>query len=129
MKDYYQYKKLRGFLLPDAIYRMVRHTIRSYPYFMSVVNKIDNKSEENKNDTDAENRIVAKQYIKAIEEALKEYVLEDYRDAVFDHTAYDEKIEYLCRKYYISEGTIKSYTQKFVFGVAEKLGLVLPRKK
>ena len=114
MKDYYQYKKLGGYTLKEPLYRKTLHTIRCYSYYASVINDIDNKSETDKTENDIENRIVAQQHINAIEE---------------EHVAYDAEYDYLRRKYYISEGTLKRYAQMFIYGVAVKLGDTLPREK
>lgn len=127
MKDFYQYNTLRGYRLNNDLYRKMRYTIHLYSYYMSVVNGIDEKSYIGENDAD--NRINAAYHIKVIEEALKEYVREDYRDAVFEHTVRDKEYEYLCRKYAVSESTLKRYTQMFTYGVAVKLGEALPREK
>ena len=129
MKDYYQYKKLGGYTLKEPLYRKTLHTIRCYSYYASVINDIDKKSETDKTENDIENRIVAQQHINAIEEALNEYVREEYQNAVFEHVAYDAEYDYLRRKYYISEGTLKRYAQMFIYGVAVKLGDTLPREK
>ena len=129
MKDYYQYRNLKGYTLHDALYRKTRQTVRCYHYYMSVINDVDNKSDIIKTENDIENRMVAEQNIKAIEEALYEYVKEEYRQAVFEHVAFDAEYKYLQRKYYISEGTLKRYTQMFIYGVAVKLGDTLAREK
>ena len=67
-------------------------------------------------------KVVAEQYLEAIDHGLERYVPAQYRDAVFAHLVDGREYSDLEEQYFVSASTLKRYVQVFVWGVAEELG-------
>lgn len=121
MKSYYQFNNY--YTLPPAIYRKTVKTIQAYPYYSSIANSLKTGSAHLcKIEKDVVNAAHAQHYIDAIDAALKDYVIDDYREAVFIHAVYRTRYAELEDIYGISESTMKRWVQKFIYGAATYLG-------
>lgn len=121
MKNYYQYKN--DYKLPGPIYRKTVKTIQAYNYYSSIANTFRTGSIHLQQvEKGVINSTHAQHYITAIDSALRDYVQEEYREAVFLHVVYRERYIDLEETYGISESTLKRWVQKFVYGAATYLG-------
>lgn len=125
MKDYYQRKKSE-YKLPKPIYAKIVKTIQSYDFYKCVVDAVNSRSETLVHEFDSVNRATAEYYIENIDDALENCVNEEYRNAVFEHTARNVAYDLLEKKYGISASTMKRWVQRFVYGVAVNLGEDFP---
>jgi hypothetical protein len=119
MKNYYQYKN--DFCLPKPIYRKTVKTVQCYDFYKSIANTYSVNSTCGTEKLTV-NRMQAQHYVTAVDEALKNYVVEEYREAVFAHLLHRKKYADLEFEYGISTSTMKRWVQKFVYGVATYLG-------
>ena len=127
MKNYYQIKGM-GYVLPKPIYRKTVNTIRAYNFYRSLSNQADEDGELNKSldrckvERVEVNAAMADFFINAIHEALRDYVVAEYREAVLVHLTEGRTYGDLEEKFGISVSTLKRWTQRFVYGVATVLG-------
>ena len=125
MKDYYQSTR-SAYKLPKPIYAKIVKTIQSYDFYRCVVEAVNGLSEATVRELDSVNRATAEYYIENIDDALENCVNEEYRNAVFEHTAREVPYSDLEEIYGISISTMKRWTQRFVYGVAVNLGEDFP---
>jgi len=125
MKNYYQSQK-SAYKLPKPIYAKIVKTIQSYDFYRCVIDTVDSRSETSVGEIDAVNKATAAYYIENIDRALESCVHEEYRNAVFEHTAREVEYSLLEEQYGISVSTMKRWTQRFVYGVAVNLGEDFP---
>lgn len=121
MKNYYQQKK-GGFRLEPVIYAKTVKQIGCYRFFKQMIEDYDEASPQQRTETALMDKLVAEQYVRAIDQGLRRYVPEEYREAVFAHLADGAEYTDLEEQYYLSTSTMKRYVQVFVWGVAEELG-------
>lgn len=120
MKQYYQTKK-GGWTLEPVIYAKTIKQIQCYHFFQDVVETVSMMSPAKIRKRDIANKLVAKRYIRAIEDGLL-YIPEEYREAVFLHIVDHVEYEVLESRFYVTARSLKRYVQVFVWGVAEELG-------
>ncbi len=120
MKSYYQYQN--GFRLPKSIYQKTVKTIQAYHYYKGIYNSLNHCSDPKNPSKKATDKVTAENYIRVIEESLKEYVQEEYQEPVFLHLT--DQIDYLTLEYQygVSISTMKRWVQRFVYGVATNIG-------
>lgn len=121
MKNYYQQQK-GGFKLNPKVYAKIRKEIECYRFWEEKINQRESKSILNIPKKEFDNMILAKAKIDIIDKALINYVPEDYRKAVFEHTVDNAEYIDLEDKYHFTTPTIKRYVQRFTYGVAKLLG-------
>lgn len=121
MKNYYQQKK-GGWTLEPVIYAKTVKQIRCYRFFRKIVEQYETTSPERRTESALMDKVVAEQYLNAIDQGLLRYVPEDYRAPVFAHMVDGAEYLDLEERYYLSASTMKRYVQVFVWGVAEELG-------
>lgn len=146
MKEYYQQKggKKGKFALRENTYRRTWYLIADYPYFKAIERGMtdagafsgENREEKNENrinlfDVDDESGRVAEsaagyeaaqmqylKYIRAIEAAM-EQIPEPYTDHIMKHIIERKKYKDIEG---VSERTLKLWTQRFIWNVANNMG-------
>ena len=121
MKNYYQQKK-GGWNLEPVIYAKTVKQIGCYRFFQQIVKDYESASPERRKESWVMDKVVAEQYLEAIDHGLERYVPAQYRDAVFAHLVDGREYSDLEEQYFVSASTLKRYVQVFVWGVAEELG-------
>lgn len=121
MKNYYQQKK-GGWTLEPVIYAKTVKQIRCYRFFQELVENLTEGSPTRQDESRMADKLVAQQYLTAIDRGLQRYVPAQYREAVFAHMVDGTEYTELEEKYFVSSSTLKRYAQVFVWGVAEELG-------
>ena len=121
MKNYYQQKK-GGWNMEPVIYAKTVKQIRCYRFFQQIVEDYESASPQRQTEDGLMDKVVAQQYLQAIDQGLQRYVPAEYRPAVFAHMVDGVEYSDLENEYFFSVSTMKRYVQVFVWGVAEELG-------
>ena len=71
----------------------------------------------------AVNAATASMYKEIIEDTLDEYVIKEYQSAVWENIVENVPLDYVSLKANASKRTIQRWKQKFIWGIAENLGI------
>ena len=121
MKNYYQQKK-GGWSLEPVIYAKTVKQIQCYRFFEQIVQRYESASPDRRTEDWMTDKMMAEQYLEAIDLGLQHYVPAQYREPVFSHLVDGAEYLNLEEQYFVSASTLKRYVQAFVWGVAAELG-------
>jgi|GEM_PF-1579169 len=118
-QSYYEQRNNGGFKLKHDIKRKTINDIRCYNTWVAEIDRVKYKSKITQRDIDR--KMVAERYIDVIIRA-KQWVREEYREAIFEHYTQETTYQELMDKYYLSESAMKYWSGIYVYAVAWLLG-------
>ena len=119
MKSYYQPKEYK---LDKRIYSLTIKRIQSYGFYKDNIKRLSEKAKTaGLSEKELREKGFSQIYVEAIDTALKNYVLDEFQKAIKEHVIYGASYEYLERKYFLTKPSLKRWTRKFVWAVAQEL--------
>lgn len=121
MKDYYQSKGI--WRIDDNVFRQTYYFIRQYPKWLRLRdgNK-ETKKFINQVENVAVNAADAKANIEVVDNALRNFVSQEFREAVMAHIVEGLNYNQIEARYGVSQEDIKEYRSRLIYAVAEDMG-------
>ena len=121
MKDYYQSKGI--WRIDDNVFRQTYYFIRQYPKWLRLRdgNK-ETKKFINQVENVAVNAADAKANIVVVDNALRNFVSQEFREAVMAHIVEGLNYNQIEARYGVSQEDIKEYRSRLIYAVAEDMG-------
>ena len=121
MKDYYQSKGI--WRIDDNVFRQTYYFIRQYPKWLRLRdgNK-ETKKFINQVENVAVNAADAKANIEVVDKALRNFVSQEFREAVMAHIVEGLNYNQIEARYGVSQEDIKEYRSRLIYAVAEDMG-------
>lgn len=118
-ENYHQLKS--KWTLPPEIYKIAIGYVKAYKLFEKIIIEAKEGKVSLKTERAAVNAATASMYKEIIEDTLEEYVIKEYQFAVWENIVENVPLDYVST--YASKRTIQRWKQKYIWGIAENLGI------
>lgn len=109
--------------LPQEIYKIAIGYVKAYKLFDKIIIEAKEGKVSLNTELAAVNAATASIYKEIIEDTLDEYVIKEYQSAVWENIVENVPLDYVSLKANASKRTIQRWKQKFIWGIAENLGI------